>query len=194
MGSNNGRAMKLALVPLPKGSVLLPGVTLRIPVSNRPDLANLLSALLDQTNLGKRDGNTITFGCVPLRSPLLSNDGQQLIDDGSVDGAKKEEFDAINAGQARKEDLFRYGTVGKVIGVQRRAYAEPFLVVQGVQRFTIKHILRERPFFEGEVVLHNERGWCTKSFAVKDKFFLAANTSLQMPFPAMQKQLSCSSS
>ncbi|KAH2171370.1 hypothetical protein KXV74_009571 [Aspergillus fumigatus] len=157
MGSNNGRAMKLALVPLPKGSVLLPGVTLRIPVSNRPDLANLLSALLDQTNLGKRDGNTITFGCVPLRSPLLSNDGQQLIDDGSVDGAKKEEFDAIDAGQARKEDLFRYGTVGKVIGIQRRAYAEPFLVVQGVQRFTIKHILRERPFFEGEVVLHNER-------------------------------------
>lgn len=194
MGSNNGRAMKLALVSLPKGSVLLPGVTLRIPVSNRPDLANLLSALLDQTNLGKRDGNTITFGCVPLRSPLLSNDGQQLIDDGSVDGAKKEEFDAIDAGQARKEDLFRYGTVGKVIGIQRRAYAEPFLVVQGVQRFTIKHILRERPFFEGEVVLHNERGWCTNSFAVKDKFFLAANTSLQMPFPAMQKQLSCSSS
>ncbi|GFG01353.1 LON domain serine protease, putative [Aspergillus lentulus] len=157
MGSNNGRATKLALVPLPKGSVLLPGVTLRIPVSNRPDLANLLSALLDQTNLGKRDGNTITFGCVPLSSPLLSNDGQQLIEDGSLDVAKKEEYDAIDAGQARKEDLFRYGTVGKVIGVQRRAYAEPFLVVQGVQRFTIKHILRDRPFFEAEVVLHNER-------------------------------------
>ncbi|KAF4229816.1 hypothetical protein CNMCM6805_001136 [Aspergillus fumigatiaffinis] len=175
MGSNNGRATKLALVPLPKGSVLLPGVTLRIPVSNRPDLANLLSTLLDQTNLGKRDGNTITFGCVPLSSPLLSNDGQQLIDDGSLDGAKKEEYDAIDAGQARKEDLFRYGTVGKVIGVQRRAYAEPFLVVQGVQRFTIKHILRERPFFEAEVVLQNERGWCTDLFAVKDILFITAN-------------------
>jgi ATP-dependent Lon protease len=144
-------------------------------VSNRPDLANLLSTLLDQTNLGKRDGNTITFGCVPLSSPLLSNDGQQLIDDGSLDGAKKEEYDAIDAGQARKEDLFRYGTVGKVIGVQRRAYAEPFLVVQGVQRFTIKHILRERPFFEAEVVLQNERGWCTDLFAVKDILFITAN-------------------
>jgi len=168
MGSNNGRATKLSLVPLPKGSVLLPGVTLRIPVSNRPDLANLLSTLLDQTNLRKRDGNSITFGCVPLSSPFLSKDGQRLIDDGSLDGAKKEEYDAIDAGQARKEDLFRYGTVGKVIGVQRRAYAEPFLVVQGVQRFTIKQILKERPFFEAEVVLHNERGWCTNPFAVKD--------------------------
>jgi ATP-dependent Lon protease len=106
---------------------------------------------------------------------LLSNDGQQLIDDGSLDGAKKEEYDAIDAGQARKEDLFRYGTVGKVIGVQRRAYAEPFLVVQGVQRFTIKHILRERPFFEAEVVLQNERGWCTDLFAVKDILFITAN-------------------
>jgi ATP-dependent Lon protease len=54
-----------------------------------------------------------------------------------------------------------------VIGVQRRAYAEPFLVVQGVQRFTIKQILKERPFFEAEVVLHNERGWCTNPSPLK---------------------------
>jgi ATP-dependent Lon protease len=125
---------------------------------------------------------------------LLSNDGQQLIDDGSLDGAKKEEYDAIDAGQARKEDLFRYGTVGKVIGVQRRAYAEPFLVVQGVQRFTIKHILRERPFFEAEVVLQNERGWCTDLFALKLYSSSQLMTNSKMPFRTMQKPLSCSSS
>ena len=91
MGSNNARTTKLSLVPLPKGSVLLPGATLRIPVANRPDLSNLLSSILDRTPPGKRDGNTIAFGCVPLGSPHLSKDGQRLIDDGSLDDEKKEE-------------------------------------------------------------------------------------------------------
>lgn len=163
MGSNNARTTKLSLVPLPKGSVLLPGATLRIPVANRPDLSNLLSSLLDRTPPGKRDGNTITFGCVPLGSPFLSKDGQHLIDDGSLDNEKKEEYDMVDAGQARKEDLFRYGTVGKVVGVQRRAYSEASLVVQGVQRFSIRRVTRERPFFEAEAILYDDKGWCPAS-------------------------------
>ncbi|KAJ5370861.1 Lon protease peroxisomal [Penicillium cataractarum] len=154
MGSNSGRATKLPLVPLAKGSVLLPGVTLRIPVSNRPDLTNLLSSLVDRPS--KRDGNSITFGCIPLSSPFLSRDGQQLLEGEESEDDRKEDYDSIDAGQARKDDLFRYGTVGKVIGVQRRAYAEPYLLVQGSQRFTIKKVLKDRPFFEAEVYLHDE--------------------------------------
>ncbi|KAE8149312.1 Lon protease C-terminal proteolytic domain-containing protein [Aspergillus avenaceus] len=161
MGSNNGRTTKLALVPLPKGSVLLPGVTLRIPVANRPDLSNLLSSLVDRTSAAKREGNVISFGCVPLSSPLLSKDGQHLIDNGTLDDDKKSDYDLIDAGQARKEDLFRYGTVGKVIGVQRRAYSEAFLVVQGTQRLTVKRILKERPYFEAETILHDEKDYIT---------------------------------
>lgn len=154
MVSNSGRSAKLPLVPLAKGTVLLPGVTLRIPVSNRPDLTNLLSSLVDRPS--KRDGTTITFGCVPFSSPFLSRDGQQLIEGDNSDESQKEDYDSIDAGQARKDDLFRYGTVGKVIGVQRRAYSEPFLLVQGTQRFTIKKILRDRPYFEAEILLHEE--------------------------------------
>ncbi|KAJ5747409.1 uncharacterized protein N7511_009105 [Penicillium nucicola] len=153
MGSNS-RTIKLPLVPLAKGSVLLPGVTLRIPVSNRPDLANLLSSLVDKPS--KRDANSITFGCVPLSSPFLSRDGQQLLDSEDSDSERKEEYDSIDAGQARKEDLFRCGVVGKVIGVQRRAYSEPFLLVQGSQRFSIKRVIRDRPYFEADVLLHDE--------------------------------------
>lgn len=153
MGSS-GRTIKLPLVPLAKGSVLLPGVTLRIPVSNRPDLTNLLSSLVDRPQ--KRDGSSITFGCIPLNSPFLSRDGQQLLEGDESEDERKEDYDAIDAGQARKEDLYRFGTVGKVIGVQRRAYAEPFLLVQGSQRFTVKKILKDRPFFEAEVSLHEE--------------------------------------
>src|SRR5699024_7426166 len=33
-----------------------------------------------------------------------------------------------------------------------------FLLVQGVQRFTLKRVLKERPFFEAEVILHEEKG------------------------------------
>ncbi|CAG7919012.1 unnamed protein product [Penicillium olsonii] len=151
MGSNS---RKIPLVPLAKGSVLLPGVTLRIPVSNRPDLANLLSSLVDKPS--RRDANSITFGCVPLSSPFLSRDGQQLLEGADSDPERKGDYDAIDAGQARKDDLFRFGTVGKVIGVQRRAYSEPFLLVQGQQRFSIKKILRDRPYFEAEITLHEE--------------------------------------
>lgn len=151
MGSS--KTTRIHLVPLPKGSVLLPGVTLRIPVSNRPDIANLLTTLLDQ----KHDGSSITFGCVPLSSPLLSKDGQRLIE-GNWDESKKEEFESIDAGQARKEDLFQYGSIGRVIAVQRRVFAEPFLVVQGVQRFKIKRVTRERPYFEADAHLYEEKG------------------------------------
>ncbi|KAB8073992.1 ATP-dependent protease La [Aspergillus leporis] len=159
MGPNNGRTTKLALVPLPKGTVLLPGVTLRIPIVNRPDLSNLLSSLVDRQSAVKRDGNVITFGCVPLSSPFLSKDGQHLIDNGTLDDDKKEVYDAIDAGQARKEDLFRFGTVGKVIGVQRRANLEASLVVQGIQRFTIRRILKERPYFEAEMIVHDDKDY-----------------------------------
>lgn len=154
MGSNSGRATRLPLVPLAKGSVLLPGVTLRIPVSNRPDLTNLLSSLVDRPS--KRDGNSITFGCVPLSSPFLSRDGQHLLEGVDSDKERKADWDTIDAGQARKDDLYRFGTVGKVIGVQRRSYAEPFLLVQGSQRFTVKKVIKDRPFFEAEVFLHDE--------------------------------------
>ncbi|OJJ81302.1 putative LON domain serine protease [Aspergillus glaucus CBS 516.65] len=150
-------AVKLAIVPLPKGTVLLPGVTARLPVPNRPDLSNLLSSLLDQASKGQRHENSISFGCVPLDSPYLSKDSQNLIDDESLDEDKKEEYEAVDAGQARKEDLFHYGTVGKVVGLQRRVYGEPSLLVQGVQRFSIERWLKERPFFEAEVILHEEK-------------------------------------
>lgn len=158
MTSTSGTLTKLAIVPLPKGSILLPGVTLRIPVANRPDLTKLLSSLLDRSVALKRDGTPITFGCIPLSSPLLSNDGQQLLDDGSLDEERREIYETLEAGQARKEDLFRYGTLAKVVGIQRRAYAEPHLIVQGLQRFSVRKFVKERPFFEAEVVLHDDTG------------------------------------
>jgi ATP-dependent Lon protease len=158
MGSNSGKTTKLPLVPLAKDTVLLPGVTLRIPLTNRPDLANFLASFL---NRSKREQGPITLGCVPLASPRLSTDGQQLIEDGGSD-SQNEEYETVDAGQARKEDLFKYGTVAKLIGVQRRVYPEPYLLVEGVRRFTVVKLLRDRPFFEAEVVLQDEPGTSIK--------------------------------
>lgn len=106
----------------------------------------------------KREGNSIALGCVPLSSPYLSKDGRHLIENGASEHSQKPEYEAVDPGQARKEDLFTYGTVAKVIGVQRRVYADPYLLVEGVRRFTVAKVLKERPFMEGEIILHDEPG------------------------------------
>jgi ATP-dependent Lon protease len=151
MGSTNGKTTKVPLVPLAKDTVLLPGVTLRISLTNRPDIANLLSSLLTR---GKRDN--LLIGCVPLASPRLSRSGQQLIENAS--DAQNEDFENTDAGQARKGDLFQHGTVARIVGVQRRVYSDPYLLVEGVRRFSVVKVLKERPFFEAEVTLHEDVG------------------------------------
>jgi ATP-dependent Lon protease len=162
MGPNNGKTAKLALVPLAKDTVLLPGVTLRIPLANRPDLSNFLASFL---NRNKREQGPITLGCIPLASPRLGPDGQRLIEDGS--DTENEEHETVDAGQARKEDLFKYGTIAKLIGVQRRVYSEPYLLVEGIRRFSLVRVLRERPFLEAEVALHDEPGKSIRSLDLR---------------------------
>jgi ATP-dependent Lon protease len=154
MGSDARKSnIRVPLVPLPKGTVLLPGVTLRIPVANRPDI---LALLLQRNPSNSRDPSVITLGCVPLQSPRLSKDGQQLLENGPSVDTNAEEFEAVDASQVRKDDLFRYGTVAKVIGLQRRAYAEPYLLVEGLYRFSITKVLKERPYFEADISIHHD--------------------------------------
>src|SRR5438046_6598532 len=80
MVSSQETLKKLAILPLPKDSVLLPGVTLRIPISNRPDIPVLLTSLFSPTVSPRASNASVIVGCVPLSSPLLSKDGQQLLD------------------------------------------------------------------------------------------------------------------
>src|SRR5438034_4360852 len=80
MVSSQETLKKLAILPLPKDSVLLPGVTLRIPISNRPDIPVLLTSLFSPTVSPRASNASVIVGCVPLSSPLLSKDGQQLLE------------------------------------------------------------------------------------------------------------------
>ena len=145
----------LPLVPLPHNLVLLPGVTTRIPLQNRADVAAILAHIYSKATTPRPEPSSVTVGCVPLNSPYLSPDGKRLIEDaGSKD--KKGNTVEIDPAQARKPDLFQYGTVARVSGVQGRRPGELTLVVEGVSRFKVEKITRERPYFEARVALQED--------------------------------------
>ncbi|WPH04719.1 Lon protease 2, peroxisomal [Acrodontium crateriforme] len=144
----------LALIPLPHSLVLLPGVTSRIPLQSRADIAAILAHIYSQASTPKPDASGVIVGCVPLNSRYLNPDGQQLIEDGDK-GKKAVDFQTDPA-HARKSDLFNYGTMARVTGVQGRRQGELTLVVEGVSRFKIDKIVKERPYFEAKVTIHQD--------------------------------------
>ena len=93
----------LPLVPLPHGTVLLPGVVTRVPLQNRADIAAILANIYSKASTPRPEASSVTVGCVPLNSPYLSPDGKQLIDDGK----NKDKRDAAvqtDPSMARKPD------------------------------------------------------------------------------------------
>nr|OQO18160.1 Lon protease 2, peroxisomal [Rachicladosporium sp. CCFEE 5018] len=144
----------LPLVPLPQSTVLLPGIVARIPLTNRADIAAILANIYSKASTPTVEANSVTIGCVPLNSPFLSADGKQLIDDGKPSIGPNL---LVDPAQAKRTDLFSYGTVGKVTGVQGRRQGELTLIVEGVSRFTVDRILKDRPFFEARVITHEDQ-------------------------------------
>lgn len=152
------RPKSLPIIALAKDSVLLPGITLRVPVTNRSDIPALLSSVYARAATPKPDATAISIGCVPVNSALLSKDGQQLIDSKEVDSRRRQGLFDVNPGKANKEDLFSYGTMAKISGVQGRRPGELALIVEGVTRFRIEKVTQERPYLEAEVTFHDESG------------------------------------
>ncbi|CAK3873600.1 Lon protease 2, peroxisomal [Lecanosticta acicola] len=157
----------LPIVPLPTHLVLLPGVTTRVPLQNRADIAAILAHIYSKASTPRPEANSVTVGCIPLNSPFLSPDGNRLIEEGgdandnnnnNNNNRKKNAKSVVEVdpAQARKADLFQYGTMARVTGVQGRRPGELMLVVEGVQRFKVDKVVRERPYFEANVVLHQE--------------------------------------
>ena len=146
----------VVVVPLARDFVLLPGITLRVPVTNRPDIPALLSSAFLRSSLTRQGSTTLSIGCIPLNSPYLSRDGQQLLRR-DENGQEQERFD-INPSKATKADLFSYGTLAKIVGVQGSANADTYILVEGVQRFRVNKITQERPYFEGEVCFYDDEG------------------------------------
>ncbi|KAL8930960.1 MAG: hypothetical protein Q9208_000061 [Pyrenodesmia sp. 3 TL-2023] len=144
------KSQKLSILPLPKGIVLLPGITLRIPVAGRSDVLSLLTSIYTRARTPRPDATAVPVGCVPLSSPLLSSDGQQLIE--GEHQPRQGRDDGLDVpGNTTAQDLFSYGTVAKISGVQGRRPDDLTLVVEGLRRFRINEITKERPYFEANV-------------------------------------------
>ncbi|CAK1358081.1 Lon protease 2, peroxisomal [Cercospora beticola] len=147
------RSRTLPLVPLPHSLVLLPGVTTRVPLQNRADIAAILAKLYSTAATPRAETSSVTVGCVPLNSQFLSPDGKHFLEEKDA-SKQKIESEPTNV---RKKDLFQYGTMARVTGVQGRRAGELTLVVEGITRFHIDKVTQERPYFEAKVTLHEEQ-------------------------------------
>lgn len=150
----------IPLIPLALDTVLLPGIILRIPVDkNRPDIPALLSDVYAKA-AGKTESqklDNVHVACVPLASPLLGKNGQGLISDKEHRGVKPgAKF--LDPASATKDDLFEYATAAKISGVEGRGTGEFALLVEGIARVRINKVIREKPFFEGEVTYLYDAG------------------------------------
>ncbi|KAL2141886.1 hypothetical protein VTI28DRAFT_1819 [Corynascus sepedonium] len=149
----------LPVITLPRGSVLLPGVVQRIPVSsNRPDIASLLAAVYTRAASKTPNGriDTVPIACIPLASSLLGPDGQLLIEDG--ESAATSDRSHVDPAKATKADLFGWGVAAKITGVEGRGTGEFTLLVEGVVRVRVDKIYQDKPYLEAKVVYHQDEG------------------------------------
>ncbi|KAH7130063.1 ATP-dependent protease-like protein La [Dendryphion nanum] len=147
MGKSSSKTKVLPLIPLASPLAVLPGTTLKVPITNRADVAAILAKIYSISPTAKPDA-AITVVCVPLNSPQLAADGKLLIEDGETEAKVMFESDPVNA---TKKDIFGYGCIAKVSGVQGRRQGDLSLVVEGLERVEIVDIVQERPYFEGEL-------------------------------------------
>ncbi|THX36513.1 putative ATP-dependent protease La [Aureobasidium pullulans] len=144
----------LPIIPLAEGSVLLPGLTLRIPLQGRGDIAAILANIYSKAATPNPDHTAISVGCLPVNSPYLSPDGQKLIDDGKDNNRRP--IAGINPAEATRDQLFSVGTLAKVSGVQGKRRGELNLVVEGVSRFQVNSFVKDRSYFEADVTIHTD--------------------------------------
>ncbi|KHN98078.1 ATP-dependent protease La [Metarhizium album ARSEF 1941] len=145
----------LPIVPLARGTVLLPGLFQRISVtSSRPDIPALLAHVYEKAAAKGPDGriDSIPIACVPLSSPFVGPTGQLLVNNGEeIDASQLAE---VNPGIASKADIFGFGVAAKIVGID--GAGEFALRVEGTSRVRVDTISRERPFFQGKVTYFSD--------------------------------------
>ncbi|KAF7947710.1 hypothetical protein EAE96_008790 [Botrytis aclada] len=168
------KTANLPIIPLAKGTVLLPGIVLRIPVSGqRTDIGALLSGVYSRaaaTTPSQRLDN-VNIACVPLNSPFLTQDGQKMITGDEQSPQPRERLD-IKPSRATKDDLFGYGVAAKISGVEGTTgrSGEFALLVEGVARIKVDRITQEKPYLEGEVTYLYDEDVPTEDVAVQELF------------------------
>jgi len=152
----------LPIIPLERDHVLLPGVTIGIPVRDRSDIAAILTDIYKNATSPRPDQDALVVGCVPLCSPLLSHEGQQLLEDSERRNKKiAEHLTKPGTGQGqgeemKAEDFFHYGVAAKISRVVGRRPGELQLVVEGTRRFRIERFTQFKPYAQSEVTYLGE--------------------------------------
>ena len=86
-----------------------------------------------------------------------------MLEDGGRKRVRTIDNDETNPGDADHRDLFMYGTVAKISGVQGRRADDLSLIVEGIRRFRIDRFTQMRPYFEAEVAYLDDEGIQTVS-------------------------------
>ncbi|TDZ30830.1 Lon protease-like protein 2 [Colletotrichum spinosum] len=147
----------LPVIPLARGTILLPGVTQRITVTAaRSDIVALLTTVFTTAASAPNERiDSVPIACVPVSSPFVGPNGQLLIQD--ADQVDESLIKDVDPGTARKSDLYNYGVAARVTGIDGRGTAEFTLRVEGVARVRIEKITQERPHFEAKAkYFHDE--------------------------------------
>ncbi|KAL0944649.1 ATP-dependent protease la 2 [Colletotrichum truncatum] len=148
----------LPVIPLARGTILLPGVTQRISVTAaRPDIPALLANVYTRAASAAPNEriDAVPIACVPVSSPFVGTNGQLLIQD--ADQVDETLIKDVDPGTARKSDLFNYGVAARITGIEGRGTAEFALRVEGVARIRVEKVTQERPHFEADVkYFHDE--------------------------------------
>lgn len=155
----SSKTASLPVIPLARGTVLLPGITQRITVSaSRPDIPALLANVYTRAaSAGPNERvDNVPIACVPVASPFVGPNGQLLIDNGEP--IDESQIKHIDPATATKDDLFNYGVAARIAGIEGRGTAEFALRVEGVSRVRVEQITQERPSFEAKVKHFPEQG------------------------------------
>ena len=143
----------IPLLPLPNDIVLFPGRKLQISATNRQDVLAIISEYYSRAAVDGSRKKSAVVGCVPLRSPYLSSDGQHLIEAGTdVDVAEQ----PPRAEPARKDDIYQYGVLATISGVEGGRSGELKISLEGGQRLRVEQITQEKPYLSAKVTVFED--------------------------------------
>ena len=143
----------IPLLPLPNDIVLFPGRKLQISATNRQDVLAIIAEHYSRAAVDRSRKKSAVIGCVPLRSPYLSNDGQQLIEAGNEGDVAEA---APRAESAGKDDVFQYGVLATISGVEGGRSGELKVSLEGGQRFKVEQITQEKPYMSARVTVFED--------------------------------------
>lgn len=150
----------LPIIPLPYDTVPICGRKLQIAAVNRPDIVAIVANFYNGAFGNKSKDHAASIGCVPLRSPYLSPDGQKLIESGK---ASDKEPAVPDPAHASRDDLFNFGVVAKIQGIEGGKTGEIKLILDCTTRFKLGKITQDKPYLEGRCEIYKDEGMTTDS-------------------------------